>query len=323
MPSALTNPMDALRIANAIHARQHPNARPPFEFSLVAVGGPRLVHCAGGLQLPAGVLPDVPPDLVLIPGLEYQGEADCKNQLDSLHAESELLKQYAKAGVQIGAHCSGTLLLAHTGLLDNKAATTSWWLVPTFIRLYPSVILQTNAMVAEDGQFITAGAVTALFTLLLRIIEQRAGPELAQNTARFLLVDYTQQSQAAFISKALMQRPRSAFGDRVDDYLQRQISTDTAPISVQALAAHAAVSQRTLLRRFRALYQQSPQAHLQDLRIERAKALLTATALDLSEILSQCGYADLASFRKLFKRKTALTPSAYRAQFSTAARPIR
>jgi len=282
-----------------------------------------MVRCAGGLMVQAEALPLIPPDLLLIPGLEYQGELACKKLLNSLHAETDLLIHYAKAGVQIGAHCSGTLLLAHSGLLDNKAATTSWWLVPTFMRQYPSILLQSNAMVTEDGQFITAGAVTALFTMLLRIIERRAGAELAQNTARFLLVDYTQHSQAAFVSKALMQRPRCAFGDRVEGYLQRQIAEDTSPISVQALAEHAAVSPRTLLRRFRALYQQSPQAHLQDLRVERAKSLLAATELELPDILSQCGYTDLASFRKLFKRKTALTPSAYRARFSTRLKPIR
>lgn len=315
--------MDALRIANSIYARLHPNMAAPFSFSLVAVNGPRLVRCAGGLEVQAQALPPTPPDLLLLPGLDYKGDPDCKKLLSSLHAETDLLIRYANAGVQIGAHCSGTLLLAHSGLLDHKAATTSWWLVPTFMRQYPNVRLQSNAMVAEDGQFITAGAVTALFTMLLRIIERRAGAELAQNTARFLLVDYTQLSQAAFVSKALMQRPRSAFGDRVEGYLQRQIAEDTSPISVQALAEHAAVSPRTLLRRFRALYQQSPQAHLQDLRVERAKSLLAATELELPEILTQCGYTDLASFRKLFKRKTALTPSAYRARFSTRPKPSR
>ncbi len=86
-------------------------------------------------------------------------------------------------------------------------------------------------------------------------------------------------------------------------------------VSVTQLAEHCGTSERSLLRHFRAHHGVTPVAHIQHLRVERAKALLETTHLSFDEIVERCGYSDSASFRKLFKRATAITPGDYRERY--------
>jgi transcriptional regulator GlxA family with amidase domain len=331
MASSMVAPLDAFRIANALHARSHPGAIAPFHCRLINArqsGDRRLnqakskqlakdtVRCAGGFEL-GQINSDASLDtidLLLIPGFEYRGPAELKAALQTMQAEIRLIQQAYERKLIIGASCSGTFLLAQSGVLDGKRAATSWWLAPLFKREFPNVQLDATALYCFSDNVMTAGATTAMFTVVIRYIESTLGAELAQNTARFLLIDYERQSQAAFISDALIARPRSAFNERVESYLQRHLS-DTN-LSIDALAAHCRMSARTLVRRFQSVYHKSPQMYLQQLRIERAKLLLETSLMTLAEVITAVGYNDLSSFRKLFKRMTDSTPNQYRQRFS-------
>lgn len=310
--SSLTAPLDAFRVANTLHRRIHPGVPDPFVLDLVHASGASSIQISGGLSI--GGLKPLAEDaeILLIPGLSYESPAELVKHLDFLGAERRLLGRLASRGMLIAGSCSGTFLMAASGILDGQRATTSWWLAPTFTRQFPSVELDSAALYVEAGRTITAGAVTAMFTVVLRLIEQRMGPELAQNTARILLVDYERQSQAPYITEALLQRPRSAFSERVESYLRSNLAHS---LSIDDLATHCRMSPRTLLRHFQQVYHRTPQAYLQELRIGRAKVLLETTALNLPEVVEQCGYSDVASFRKLFKRLTDLTPTDYRERF--------
>ena len=99
----------------------------------------------------------------------------------------------------------------------------------------------------------------------------------------------------------------------------KRVSELHRDISVGGLAGHVGASERSLLRHFRSHYGASPIAHIQRLRVERAKALLETTHLSFEEIVERCGYTDASSFRKLFKRATTLTPADYRHRFALRA----
>jgi transcriptional regulator GlxA family with amidase domain len=214
--------------------------------------------------------------------------------------------------VRIAASCSGTFLLAATGLLDGLRATTSWWLAHAFQRQYPRVRLEADAMLVDEGQLLTTGAATAVFDLTLRLIAQTAGDAVAQQTARMLNVDAERQSQAPYVSMAMLQQPRSSVTERADRLINRELHRE---LPVGELAAALGTSERSLLRRFRQHYGVTPLEHIQHLRVERAKALLESTQLSFEEIVGRCGYSDVSSFRKLFKRATSLTPADYRERF--------
>lgn len=312
LASSLTAPLDAFRVANALYRRTHPGTPDPFLLDLVNAHGRREVAAAGGLIVGGLGRYSDDIDVLIVPGLEYRDADDLVSRIDQLHAEQELVRKAWQSGRTVAGSCSGTFLMAASGVLDGVRATTSWWLAPAFARRFPQVQLDPQALVVELERRITAGAVTAMFTVVLRLIEQRMGPELAQNTARVLLVDYERQSQAPFVVEALLQRPRTPFSEKIERFLRSRLEQE---FSIEDLAAHCAMSPRTLLRRFQQVYHRSPQAYVQELRVERAKALLDSTQLSLAEVVEQCGYSDVASFRKLFKRLTALTPADYRERF--------
>jgi transcriptional regulator GlxA family with amidase domain len=316
MLSSVANPGDTLRVAQALADIREPGAV-QFESIVVSARGRDRMRTANGLEL-VGLQP--PPqhlDMLLIPGVIHRSPQELLGQLEHLGPEAELISALHLRGVRIAASCSGTVLLASTGLLDGRRATTSWWLANLFRRSFPKVQLEADSIVVEDGDFYTSGAASSVQQLALRLIEQTAGPELAQQTARMLLIDPERQSQAPYVSDALMERPRSSLSEKAERFLQKELHRE---ITVTSLAKHCGTSERSLLRHFHSQYGASPLAHIQRLRVERAKAMLEATHLSFDEIVERCGYSDVSSFRKLFKRATTLTPIDYRDRFRLRAR---
>ncbi len=315
LASSMTAPLDAFRVANALYARTHPAQANylPFDLKIVSADNVAQVRTAGGLTL-AGVEPaqNCAIDVLIVPALEYHTHSGLVAIVQSQSTALSLIRKLHGENRQLAASCSGTFLLAASGILDGLAATTSWWLAARFRSEFPKVRLDSSQLLVETGQIITAGAVTAMFSVVLKVIEQRMGPALAQNTARILLIDPARQSQAPFVSEALIQHPRSAFSEAIGQHLQSHLHMD---VSVETLADKLNISARTLLRKFQLIYQQSPQSYVQQLRVDRAKALLETTKLSFAEVCESCGYQDAASFRKLFKRIAGLTPAEYQSRF--------
>jgi transcriptional regulator GlxA family with amidase domain len=227
-------------------------------------------------------------------------------------AEIELLRRLHAEGVRLAGTCSGTFLLAEAGLLDGRRATTTWWLSAAFRVRYPKVRLEESELLVDEGDVLTSGASCAMQNLMLRLIADAGGEALAQQAARMLLIDRDRQSQAPYVNNALIERPRHSLSERAEKFLQHELHED---VSVARLAEHCGTSERSLLRHFRSHYGVSPLAHIQRLRVERAKALLEASRLSFDEIVERCGYSDVSSFRRLFKRATSLTPGDYRERF--------
>ncbi len=317
MLSYVAGAADALRVAQRLAELRNPASAPRFESEIVSARGPCRVRASGDLEFEARGLPARDPHVVLVPGLMYSSAHELSARLDAMTPEIEYLRAVHLRGAQLAGSCSGTFLLARTGLLDGRRATTSWWLAAAFSRYYPSVRLDADQMLVEDGNVITTGGATAVFSLVLRLIAKYAGEDLAQQTGRMLLVDPDRQSQAPYVSQAMLERPRNSLTERVERVLGEELEGE---LSIGALAQRIGTSERSLLRHFRSYYGESPLAHIQRLRVERAKALLESTHLSFDEIVERCGYRDVSSFRKLFKRATSITPGDYRERFTFRAR---
>jgi transcriptional regulator GlxA family with amidase domain len=256
-------------------------------------------------------------DLVLVPGINHHRPGELWQRRAEFEPEFAALRALHLRGTRIAATCSGTYLLAIAGLLDGRRATTSWWMASSFRRHFPAVHLEEQALMVDDGDFITTGASTAVYSLVVRMIADFAGEELAQQTSRMMLLDTERQSQAPYVSQALLEKPRHSLAEKITHFLDRELHNQ---ISVSRLASHCGTSERSLLRHFRAHFGATPLGYIQHLRVERAKALLEATQLSFDEVVERCGYSDVPSFRKLFKRETSLTPGDYRERFRLRAR---
>jgi len=324
MLSSLAGPADALHVAQVlVDIRAPANAprceSPIFESVIFSARGAGRVRTASGAEI-SGIAPlgrNARFDLVLVPGIDHHRPREILDLQEHFAPELAALRALHLRGTRIAATCSGTFLLAMTGLLDGRRATTAWWMASAFRRYFPKVRLDEQALIVDEGDVVTTGASTAVFSLVIRLIAQAAGEELAQQTSRMMLLDAERQSQSPYVSQALLEKPRHSLSEKITRFLERELHS---PISVARLASHCGTSERTLLRHFHAQYGQSPLGYIQHLRVERAKALLEATQLSFDEVVERCGYSDAPSFRKLFKRETSLTPADYRERFRLRAR---
>jgi len=319
MLSSLSGPADALRVAQTLAEIRSPNDAPKFESIVFSARNAKRVRSESGIEIS-----DIKPlgrdqhfDLVLVPGINHHRPGELWQRRAEFEPEFAALRAFHLRGTRIAATCSGTYLLGMAGLLDGHRATTSWWMASSFRRHFPAVRLEEQALMIEDGNIITTGASTAVFSLVVRLIAEFAGEELAQQTSRMMLLDTERQSQAPYVSQALLEKPRHSLAEKITHFLDRELHNQ---ISVSRLASHCGTSERSLLRHFRAHFGATPLGYIQHMRVERAKALLEATQLSFDEVVERCGYSDVPSFRKLFKRETSLTPGDYRERFRLRAR---
>ena len=312
MLSSIASASDLLRVAQTLSDIRHPGAL-SLETVVFGARGQERIATSVGLDL-AGLSGSVPEDLdlLLLPGLLHRNPQDLVARVSAMDAELEVLRDLHLRGVQLAGNCSGSFLFAESGLLDGHRATCSWWLANAFRQRYPRVLLEADAMMVEDAGMLTAGGSSSLQALMLKLVSRVGGDELAQQTARMLLIDTERQSQAPYVSQALMERPRDSMTEKAEHFLRHSLHRE---VSVTELAQHCGTSERSLLRHFRNHHGITPLAHIQHLRVERAKALLETTHLSFEEIVERCGYSDSARFRKLFKRATAITPGDYRERY--------
>jgi transcriptional regulator GlxA family with amidase domain len=221
-----------------------------------------------------------------------------------------LQAQYA-AGVEIAATCSGSFLLAESGLLNGRRATTSWWLAEEFARRYAQVNLDIASMVTDVDGLMCSGAGMSHLDLSLYLIEKIAGREIAHQCARYVLLDERRQSQAPYIILNHI-RTHDPLIIKAEKWVQTNLNQ---AICIEDIAAHVCVSPRTLIRHFKEATGDTPQAFVCKARIETGKALLENTNLRVSDIMTRLGYKDESTFRRNFKKYTSLSPRDYRRRF--------
>ncbi len=312
MLASIAGTFDLVQVAQKLSQLRAPGQAPGLGVQLIGARGQTSLAAAGGLRLDGVRSGGNDPDLLIVPGFMHEGVGDLLRRLDGYGPEIELVRAMHARGVRIASSCCSAFLLGDAGLLDGRAATTSWWLDGAFRERFPRARLEIERTVVEDGPVATAGASAAVLEFVLREIGRRVDPALSQLTARMLLLSPERQSQAPYISMALRERPRNSLCEKAESFLLRELHR---PLSMTELAEHCGTSERSLQRHFREHHGCAPLEHLQHLRVERAKALLETTQLSLDEVVERCGYSDVSSFRKLFKRATTLTPADYRERF--------
>ena len=225
---------------------------------------------------------------------------------------SWLVSSYEK-GAHIASICLGAFLLAQTGLLDNKNATTHWGYVNRFKKQFPRVNVKPDKLITDDGDIFTAGGANSGGDLALYLVAKYAGKEAAFQTARTMVMDMDRKSQSPY----LLFRFEKVHGDEevlnIQNWLEKNFNGE---ISVGQLADKAGMSRRTFERRFKNATGDSPLRYLQRVRIETAKGLLERGGKTFDEITYMVGYEDSSTFSRVFKKTTGLSPVLYRKKYS-------
>lgn len=217
-----------------------------------------------------------------------------------------------REGTVLCSACVGSFLLAETGLLRGRPATTHWALAERFAARFPDVVLDIDRLLVDDGDLITAGGVMAWIDLGLRLIDRLLGPAIMQATARYFLVDPGAREQRFYRTFA----PSLTHGDATILRLQRWLQAHShEKLTVVTMAARARLGERTFLRRFRQATGLRPNEYLQHLRIAKARDLLERGGLNVDEVARRVGYEDPSAFRRVFTRLMGLSPRSYRQRF--------
>jgi len=223
------------------------------------------------------------------------------------------LRQKHSQGTILAAVCGGVFILARTGLLTGRQATTHWAFTDQFAAQFPDILTETDSMVIDYGDVVTAGGVLAWADLGLRLVERLLGPSIMAQTARYMNVDPSGREQRFYSGF----EPRTKHGDEPILKAQRWLAANReSAVTVADAARRAGLEQRTFLRRFVQATGMRPSEYQQRLRISRAREMLEFTRTSVDNIALSIGYEDVGGFRRVFRKIVGLTPSDYRRRFS-------
>jgi transcriptional regulator GlxA family with amidase domain len=308
--STAIGPMEVFRHAGTLWnflTGERPVSR--FHVTTASVDG-RAVRCDGPIYIqPEAALTAIrKTDLIFIPttGLSLDDVVERNAPV------VPWLRRWHKRGAAIASVCSGVGLVAATGLLDGKRATTHWALAGRFREKYPKVRWMPELMVTEDSGFYCGGGVNASLDLSLYLVERFCGHDVAMQTAKALLIETPRSWQAGFAIIPLKTEHSDYTISKAQEWLHQNFHR-TFPLD--APARRVGMSLRNFVRRFKQATGDSPLAYLQKLRIAAAKRLLEGNHRTMQEISDAVGYQDVAFFRGLFQRHTGVSPSAYRRRF--------
>lgn len=229
-----------------------------------------------------------------------------------------LSRQHDRGAVIAGV-CGGVFVLAKTGLLSGRQATTHWALSNQFALQFPDVLLESDHMVIDYGDVVTAGGVLAWADLGLRLVERFLGPTIMSETARYMLVDPPGREQRFYSDFT----PNMKHGDAAILKAQIWLSAHRERLTrVADLARQSGLESRTFLRRFMKATGITPREYQQRLQISRAREMLEFSRTGIDEVASRAGYVDVNAFRRVFRKITGLTPSDYRRRFLHAITPM-
>ncbi len=315
--TAVAVSVDVLSTAAAMSKRQGGGNGPSWRV-VSATGGP--VRLSSGLSVDTERLDTdlgEVQSIWVVPGLAVSSASGLTRRLGQADAiaVASAIGQHVASGGRVAASCSAVFLLAHAGVVEDKTATTTWWLAPTLSQLKRAGDASAMAcqhvdaaqMVVQDGSVTTAGAALGHTDLMMHLLRQNCGAALAKSVAQLLLID-ARGAQSQYVIPAML------FGG--DDLMSRLSAHIEASLpvvaSVKALARWACMSERTLARHVIAATGAPPTALIQQLRLSRAKALLEGSNLSVDEVSARVGYADATSLRRLLMKATGATPSQMR-----------
>jgi transcriptional regulator GlxA family with amidase domain len=208
--------------------------------------------------------------------------------------------------------CTGALVLAAAGLLDDHAATTHWAFAEQ-LAAHERVDVRSEQIFVHDRDRWTAAGVTAGIDLFLALVEQDHGPKLAHQVATMLVVFVRRPGGQAQFSAQLRAQPASTPSiAEVQRWLSDHLDED---LSVEALASRAAMSPRNFTRCFRNETGTTPAAYVEQVRVEAARRLLQATDLTVAAIARQVGIRHAETLHRAFRRRVGTTPELYRQHF--------
>lgn len=282
-------------------AQRYANGSPDIRV-LAVTPGP--VRSSSGVEMLArGLKPSDAITTLLIAGGEG---AQVAKRCDKTLA---FVRKMAKRGVRIASVCSGAFILAETGLLDGRRATTHWQRTRQFLKAYPKVKLEPDQIFTQDGNIWTSAGITAGIDLSLAMAAEDFGEEIAQKTARQLVLYHRRSGgQSQFSSLLELKASTGRFGPLLA-WAREHLD---APLTVEDMAEQAGMSSRHFTRAFIAETGASPSKAVERLRIEVARQRVQSSSEAIERVAETTGFRDPERMRRAFIRAFGQPPQSLR-----------
>jgi len=275
-------------------------------------------RCANGIPMAPdlSIASDPKADIVILPELWLAHDEDMKGRYPKL---MDWIRRRYECGSTIYSACSGSLMLAETGLLTGKTATSHWGYEQVFRHSYPAVDFRAESTLRfadASGRIVTAGGgIMCWQNLVIHIISRHCSPGEALRVAKLYLMKWNGEGQLPYASLVRAAPHADSIVRACSNWLDQHYREANAVTGVEKFSG---LPRRSLKRRFKAITGSTLIERVQNLRVEEAKRLLETAPISVDEVSAAVGYEDSAFFRRLFRRLTGLTPTAYRRMF----RPI-
>ena len=275
-----------------------------YRFEVCSAEGPEVSATGGiGVRAESGLEALGRADLVVVPGWRGPRERPPSELTTALVAAHD-------RGARIVGICGGAFVLAATGLLSNKRATTHWRFLDEFVAIHPDVRVEGSPLYCDEDRILTSAGSAAGIDLCLHIVRSDYGAEVADLVARRLVTSpFRGGEQPQRTAENLVPDGR----DQALADLLLHLKADLArPYTSADAARELGMSDRTFHRRFQALTGTSYGRWMSRQRLERAKSMLRETDLGIEQIAEACGFASSGSLRRLFREHAGGTPRDYR-----------
>jgi transcriptional regulator GlxA family with amidase domain len=215
----------------------------------------------------------------------------------------------AKRGVRVASVCSGAYILAEAGLLDGRRATTHWRRTRHFLSAYPKVKLEPDRIFVRDGNIWSSAGISAGIDLALALVAEDLGEEIAQKTARQLVLYHRRSGgQSQFSSLLELKAPAARFGPLLT-WAREHLD---APLTVEDLAEQAGMSSRHFARAFITETGTTPSKAVERLRIEVARQRVQSSSEAIERVAELTGFRDPERMRRAFIRAFGQPPQSLR-----------
>lgn len=282
----VTGPIAAFEIANALR----PGA---YALRLIAAADGDVPSSSGiamrahGLPKPASI------DTLLISG------GNGSRTASSCDKTRKFIQACTVRTRRITSVCSGAYLLAASGALDGKRATTHWSRTKDLQARYPNVKVDADRIFIKEGAVWTSAGVTAGIDLALALIAEDLGEQISRQTAQYMVVYHRRPGGQSQFSALLDLEPTS---DKFSALLEHMRMNLRKPLSVADLAARMNMSPRHFAREFRAATGVTPAKAVERMRAEAARAALESGRRSVQEIARSCGFGASERMRRTFVR---------------------
>ncbi len=313
--SSIHTILDILIAANHVAKAYLGLNEAPFKVQLIGIKKKVKAYNLSYIDNIQPIKNDDAPDILILPGAfeAVATESEIRCCLEEYQSAYKIFNNWHKEGVLMASACTGNFLLAKTNVLAGRDITCHWAFSSIANKIFPNNVFRTNKLLIDHGDIVSAGGATAVSQLVLYILAREHSRELAQITAKMMLIEMNFEQQSRFA----IFKPSHNHRDTIVSKLQAHLESKYAEsFNLTEFSSQNALSEKQIVRRFKSATGETPLSYLQKTRIEKVKLSLESGVVSINKAIWNVGYEDISSFRRLFKKATGLTLQEYRSRFS-------